>query len=823
MVTGSRIERKKYQTSQPTKPRKRGTGSKEFIKRILFGLVTFAFLLILGGALLFGYYAMKAPELAPEDLRGQISSKIYDREGNLIKELGSQNRDLMTVEEIPDNLKMAVIAIEDARFYQHHGIDPIRIAGALVANLKAGGVAQGGSTITQQLIKLSVFSTDFKDQTIERKAQEAWLALRLEQTYTKDEILTMYLNKLFYSNNTYGAKTATKLFFGKNLDQLTIGEAALLAGIPQAPTEYDPYNFPDKAKQRRDLVLKVMYDRKMISQEDYQKYTSQTIESMLTPIKKSTLNENDLVIDSYLDMVAREVKEKMNINIFTDGVEVYTNLNMPAQQHIYNLVNNDSTIPFPNDQMQTAISIIDVNNGEVQAVIGGRKQDVMFGHNRATASNRSVGSTMKPLADYGPAFEYLNYSTGTMVEDEEYKYSSGLPIRNYDYQFKGKMTIREALVGSRNIPALKTLQKVGLDNAYAFLQKLDINITNDGKKQLVEANAIGGEISPVKLSAAYGAISNGGKYHAPFTVKKVITSAGTVKEFESPASQAMKDSTAYMLLDILKGVPGEFAPEANIENLHHAGKSGTTNYTDEQMAKFGLSDQDYVAPDSWFVGITPQYSVATWVGYDNPFKDKNYLSLEETKISQLLYADSMKFMMKDLPDTDWVRPSSVSEVEIEKYTDPIMLPGPYTPSNMRSKELFVKGKEPSGQSTSYGRVLNMPTGFDANYNEKTKSIDAVWGSASDSGQFELSINGTVVYTGRNTSFSFPVSEDGQYVLKLRMIDGNSSSDYLVVNLDISTESTTSSSESESSNNSNQSESGSNQGQPENSTESPSGN
>ena len=805
MVTGSRVERKKYQKnnrrSTNRKPQKNNNKqtARKWIKRAVILLITLFFLALMAGGGLFAYYAMNAPEITESDLRGQISSKIYDREGTLIKELGGQNRDLMTPEEIPEVLKDAVLAIEDARFYSHKGVDPIRIVGSALANLQAGEITQGGSTITQQLVKLSVFSTDFQDQTLERKAQEAWLSLGLEQEYTKDEILTMYLNKMFYSNNTYGVKTAAKNFFGKNIQDINLAEAALLAGIPQAPSDYDPYSFPEDAKDRRDLVLAVMLDRNLINQTQYDESINTSIDSMLVPLNTNSLAEYDLTIDSYLDIVSQEVQEKMNLNIFTDGVEVFTNLDMAAQEKLYETVNSNNSVIFPNDRVQTAVSIIDVETGQLIAVIGGRNQEVAFGLNRANTGNRSVGSTIKPLIDYGPAFEYLNYSTATTIVDEPYTYSSGVTLNNFDFDHQGQMTLREALAGSRNVPALKLLQEVGMDNAYAFLQKLNINITNDkNNRELVESNAIGGEMTPIQLSAAYAAISNNGEFIAPFTVNRVVTAAGTVQEFTSTPRQAMKDSTAYMLVDILKGVPGPFAATAQIDGLHHAGKTGTTDYGATELEALGLNNGTYAARDGWYAGITPKYSIAAWVGYDDPMVAGNQLTLDDTRIPQAIYAEMMSFMMRGTTNTDWVKPDSVVAVEIEKYSNPIQLPGPYTPAEMRSTELFVKGSEPTQQSLSYGRYMNPPAWFDANYDEESKQILAQWGALTDNGAFELSLNGVVIYTGTGTSFAVPAEGDGEYVLRLRIVDGNSSSDTLVVTLTLTTTSEeTDSSESES--------------------------
>lgn len=784
MATGSRVERKKYQKKHHHPKRKSG-----WLKKTLMVLVAIMIIGLISGGGLFTYYALSAPKITTQDLQGQVASKLYDREGQLIKSLGGQNRDRMQADEIPTVLKEAVLAIEDSRFYSHQGVDPIRIIGALVANLKAGGIEQGGSTITQQLVKLSVFSTKFEDQTLERKAQEAWLAIQLEREYSKDQILTYYLNKLFYSNNVYGAKTAAKVFFGKDLADITLAEAALLAGIPQAPSQYDPYAFPDQAQKRRDLVLQVMLDKEVISQSDYQAAINTPIDASLQPLDDANLSEKDLMIDAYLDVVAQEVQDKMNLNVYTDGLEVYTNLDLDMQEHLYQTVHNQFSTIFPNDDMQTAVSIVDVDNGQLYAVIGGRNQKVAMGLNRAATLNRSVGSTIKPLSAYGPAIEYLNYSTGQYVVDEPYKYTSGTELFNYDMTYKGKQTLREALVGSRNIPAVKTLQKVGLDQAYSFLQKMDINILNNNQRELVEANAIGGEISPIQLAAAYAAISNYGVYHQPYTVNKIITQAGTQQTFESQGRQAMKDSTAYMLIDMLKGVPGHFATGVSVPGVYQAGKTGTTNYTDEQKLQAGIAQSTYAAPDAWYAGISPQFAIATWVGYDNPLEPGHFISAAETTIPQQVYSEMMTYIMQNIPNTDWVQPDSVERVEIEKYTDPIMKPSPATPSHYRSMELFIKGTQPQQISQNF-RIINPPTGFTADYNEETQEIEAQWDALQTAGTFELSLDGQVVYTGTETEFKVPAPAPGQYELGLRILEGSLASDTLIITFDLTLESET---------------------------------
>lgn len=796
MATGSRVERKKYHKFNQKKANPRPKRNIWYwVKRIFLIALTLGIILLIAGTGLFTYYAMSAPEVSKADLTGQVSSKVYDNQGQLVKTLGGQNRDLLKADQIPSILQDAILAIEDARFMSHKGVDPIRILGALVANLKSGDIRQGGSTITQQLVKLSVFSTKFEDQTLERKAQEAWLALQVEQNYSKEEILTLYLNKLFYSNNTYGAKTAAKTFFGKDIQDINLAEAALLAGIPQAPTQYDPYIYPENAQKRRDLVLQVMLQRNLISQEDYDQAVEIPVSDMLQDLSDQGLSKTDLIIDAYIDVVAQEVQDKLKLNVYTDGLEIHTNLDLDAQTHLYETVHNQHGQIFPNDQMQTAVSIINVDNGQLVALLGGRNQEVVMGLNRTTTLNRSIGSTMKPIADYGPAIEYLNYSTGQTIIDEPYTYSSGVELYNFDQNYKGKMTLREALVGSRNIPALKLLQEVGLDQAYSFLQKMDINITNNNQRELVESNAIGGEITPIQLSAAYATIANYGSYHRPYTVNKVITQAGTVQEFQAQSRQVMKDSTAYMLIDMLKGVPGVFAEQAVIDSLYHAGKTGTTNYTNQQRQEIGINIDSYAAPDTWYAGFTPQYAIATWVGYDNPMQLGNQLTFQDSLIPQRIYKEMILYLMKDIPIVDWEKPSSVESIEIEKYTQPLLKPSPYTPAHMRSMELFVKGSQPSQVSQAY-RILEPPVAFTADYNEETQEIEAQWQAlpSTSHGHFEVTLNGNLVYSGTETEFKVSAPAPGKYQLGLRIVEDDLASDQLVISFDLSIEVTTTSTE-----------------------------
>ncbi|MFY9902621.1 MAG: PBP1A family penicillin-binding protein [Trichococcus sp.] len=703
-------------------------------KKIIFGVLALGMIGLASGAGLFFYYVSSAPELTEEKLVGTVASTILDADGNEIKEIGGndQNRTLVIPEEIPQVLKDAIVSIEDQRFYDHNGVDPIRIIGALFANLQQGGISQGGSTITQQLIKLSYFSTSSEDQTLERKAQEAWMSMQLEREYTKDEILAFYINKVYMSNNVYGMGTAAEYFYGKSITDVTLAEAATLAGMPQAPSLYDPITNAVDTQARRDLVLDMMVENEKITVEESTE--AKTVQIQGSIIDHSGDVNTSLVIDPYIQLVIDEVTEKTGLDVYEGGLTITTNIDMDAQQRLYDIVNTYDYIEFPDDLLQTGVSMVDVNTGAIQAVIGGRNQNVQLGLNRASTLERSIGSTMKPLAVYGPAIEYLDYSTGTLVVDEEYSYSDGSEINNYDNKYKGDQTVREALVDSRNIPALKTFQEVGADNAFSFLKKLGITITNDDQEYLVESNAIGGEATPIELSAAYAAFANGGTYYEPYTVQSVTTSDGEEFTFEPTGTEAMKESTAYMITDMLKDVITEgTAKNAQISGLPQAGKTGTTNYTDDELAAVGGTNVPYAAPDAWFAGYSTSYSISVWVGYDNSKEYGNFLDYQTQSLTRDIYRELMSYVSEDTDYADWTMPASVSQVSMEKYTDPIMKPGPNTPSSLIATELFVKGTEPTSTSKKYGVTLLAPSGLKASYNTDKDELTIEWDKYSASG------------------------------------------------------------------------------------------
>ena len=624
-------------------------------------LTVFIAAIMLGGGL-FLYYVSKAPALSESKLVATTSSKIYDSKNELIADLGSERRVNAQANEIPTELVNAIVSIEDHRFFSHRGVDTIRILGASLRNLRGGGGLQGGSTLTQQLIKLTYFSTSTSDQTLSRKAQEAWLAVQLEQKATKQEILTYYINKVYMSNGNYGMQTAAQNYYGKDLKDLSLPQLALLAGMPQAPNQYDPYSHPEAAQERRDLVLSEMKGQGYITAEQYEKAINTPITDGLQSLKSA--NSYPPYMDNYLKEVIDQVEQETGYNLLTTGMEVYTNVDPAVQQRLWDIYNTDEYVNYPDDELQVASTIVDVTNGKVIAQLGARHQssNVSFGMNQAVETNRDWGSTMKPITDYAPALEYDIYdSTASIVHDVPYNYpGTNTPVYNWDKSYFGNITLQYALQQSRNVTAVETLNKVGLDRAKTFLNGLgidypDMHYANAISSNTTESNKKYGASSE-KMAAAYAAFANGGIYHKPMYINKIIFSDGSSKEFSDSGTRAMKETTAYMMTEMMKTVLTYGTGRgAYLSWLPQAGKTGTSNYTDDEIEKY-IKNSGYVAPDEMFVGYTRKYSMAVWTGYSNrltPIVGDGFY------VAAKVYRSMMTYLSTDDHPGDWTMPEGL--------------------------------------------------------------------------------------------------------------------------------------------------------------------
>ena len=735
-----RLQEAKNKNKEPKKEKQNKTkkSGKQIAKRIFLTLIALAIVMMIGGAITFAVMVKDAPKLDEATLKDSISSTFYDANGEEIAKVGAVNRDYVNYEDIPDLVKNAFIATEDARFFKHHGIDPIRLGGAVVANFQNGFGAEGASTITQQVVKNFFFNQPQK--TLSRKAQEAWLAIQLERKYSKEQIFEMYVNKIFMSENMSGVKTAAKTYFDKELDELTLPEAAMLAGMPQAPNAYNPFNNPERAEKRKNVVLSLMHQHGYITKAEMEEAQKVNIKTLV--LSKDKRKNTDLPYDSFIKEAIAEIEEKYpDVNVYTDGLSIQTTLNKKAQDYVDKIMYENEIVPFPDDKFQAGITLLDTKTGGILAIGGDRDPDVKFGFNYATEQKRQPGSTIKPILDYGPAIEYLKWGTYHTLVDKATTYSDGTPIGNWDNQYMGSLTMREALARSRNIPALEAFKEVGADKAQEFAKNIGIEL-----KEVYESASIGGispGISSLELAGAYSAFGNEGVYNKPHAIKSFTLKDGTKINMEPEPEAAMQDYTAFLITDMLKDVVSSSygtGSYANVSGLPIAGKTGTTNYTDQELAEYNIPTSKAV-PDAWFAGYTTNFTMAVWTGYESR---KNYIAPGmDQKIAQQIFSHVMEYISEDVETEDFKQPDSVETVKIEKGTYPARLASAYTPSSQILTEYAVKGNILNQVSQKYDKP-DAPSGVNASYSKDSDEIKLSWKYGSKKGvtfQVNVSVDG----------------------------------------------------------------------------------
>ena len=692
-------------------------------KYAFIGLLTFFVICVIAGGGLFAYYVSSVPKLTENKLQSTNSSRIYDGNGSLIADLGSEKRESASTDEIPIILVNAITSIEDKRFFTHRGIDVYRIMGAAINNLRHNST-QGGSTLDQQLIKLAYFSTNTSDQTLKRKSQEIWLSLQMERQYTKQEILTFYVNKVYMGNGYYGMKTAAKSYFGKELGDLSVAQAALLAGIPQAPTQYDPYTNPDAAKERRNTVLNEMYEDKNISKEEYVQAKATDISDGLLPLTNKASYEPYL--DNYIKQVIEQVSTEANADIYSAGLDVYTNLDPDIQKYIWNVYNSNDYIAYPDDKFQVASTIIDVTNGRVVAQLGSRHQDenIALGTNQAVQTDRDWGSTMKPITDYAPAIEKRVYTnTGTTVYDTPYNFpGTSTPVYNWDRKYYGSISLTYAIQQSRNVTAVKALQATGLDYAQSFLKDLGIEYPEMFYSNAISSSTTSSDpkygASSEKMAAAYASFANGGTYYKPSYIKSIKFEDGSTKSYDSKGVEAMSPQTAYMMNSMLKQVlTGGTATEAYVPGTINAGKTGTSNYSDDeyyQVQKESGVYADFIVPDETFVGYNTKYAMAIWTGYENR---KTPLYGSDLNIAKQIYGLTSRYLnqMYGAGSKDFDMPSGVynngSYVFLTGSSTSNVYTGSLGTSSSSSSSDY--GKSSDSSSSDYGKSSDSSSSQDS--------------------------------------------------------------------------------------------------------------
>ncbi len=654
------------------KKKKRNT--KKLILQIIGGLVIAAALMLMLGLGMFIYYAWKAPSFNESSLRDQLPTKIYDKNDNLATVLYmGQKRESVKFADIPDEMRDAVLATEDNRFYEHGALDFKRLTGAVFKNVTKGFGSQGASTLTQQVVKRS-FLTDKK--SIERKAQEAYLSYRLEQEYSKNDIFEMYMNKIYYSDGIYGVKTAAQYYFNKDLSDLTLAESAYLAGLPQIPNSYNIYDHPEAAEKRKDTVLYLMNRHNRITKEEMEKAQSEDLSANLverTTADRQNIEQNDPQYASYVNIIKEEIKnnkefkgESIN-DILTSGLDIYTNMDMNAQQTLQN--NVDNLTAYKNKYNQTGVTILDTKTGGLAAISGGRNYQDVVDRNQATDPH-AVGSTIKPILSYGPIIEKEQWPTDHKIEDESEYDINGNTFKNYDTQNHGIVTMRDALRKSYNIPALKAFEvaknEAGSDAPYNFAKDLGLKYPS---KTLGPAEALGGgasEFSTKQMAAAFSAFGNGGQYNEAHAIRKIVTQDDETIKFSHRSEKVMEDYTAYMITDMLKDVfePYGTAYGTGIPGLNMAAKTGTSTYADETYKEYNLPTD--AAKDVWITGYTPQYTMSVWMGFTKLAEngENSFIGHNEQVLPQILYKNVMT-AISPIDGTDFEKPASVTDVGSE--------------------------------------------------------------------------------------------------------------------------------------------------------------
>ena len=657
-------------------------------------------ILIIGiiSIILFGvfmiYITINAPKFDTSKLNKNEVTIIYDKDGNQIAKLGSEMREKVKYDELPQVLVDAIIATEDSRFYQHNGFDAPRFLKASLGQLTGHSDAGGASTLSMQVIKNSFTSTESSGvKGIIRKFTDIYLAIfKLEKNYSKEEIIEFYVNNHFLVGNIYGVQEASREYFGKDVGDLNLSEASILAGMFKSPNFYRPNVNPKNATARRDTVLYLMNKHGYITKAEYDMARSIPVDSLTTEQSIATTSE----YQAYIDTVVEEVEEKYNVNAYTAPLLIYTNMDKSKQDAV-NDVMNGKTYNWINDKVQGAAAVLDSGTGKILAIGGGRNKSGANTFNYATQLNRQPGSTAKPLFDYGPGIEYNNWSTYgfqngddnyKLFEDAPYSYSNGQSIKNWDGGYFGSITMRRALSTSRNIPALKAFQMVDNSKIQEFVTSLGIE-PEVSKGKINEAHSIGAftGVSPLKMSAAYAAFSNGGYYNEPYSVSKIVfRDTGKTEEHKTKPKQVMSDATAYMISSILKDVSITGGKPANV-----AAKTGTTNYDDNTMSRYHLPSD--AIPDSWVVGYTNKTVIGMWYGYD--FIDSEYClrNLPATIQKDKLFL-ALANGVFDKKAEDFKMPDSVVKASIG---------GSY--------EYFKKGHEPKNGSEEAPTKLDTPSGL----------------------------------------------------------------------------------------------------------------
>ena len=609
------------------------------------------------------------------------TSIIYDGQSDMVTRLhGVQDRTWVSISELQPSTVYAFISAEDARFFEHEGVDIIRIAGAIVADIKAGSYVQGASTISQQLIKLSHLTSE---KTISRKAEEAALAYEMERQYSKEDILEMYLNYVYFGGGYYGIEAAAKGYFGVHASDLTLDQSAMLAGILKSPSGYAPHINYAASINRRNNILRLMRDYGYIT-DDEKKQASAGRPTILH-------DKREEYSGYYTDAVTKSAAALMGITVdelIRGGYSIYSAMDSDIQHYCEEMFKNGEL--FPAEDSEAAIVVLEPSTGMVVAMVGGRSYTGGISFNRATDIRRQPGSVIKPVIAYAPAFEYLNYTAADMILDEETTFADYTPS-NYGNKYYGWVTVREAVTKSLNVPAVKTLSEVGVGRAKDFAKRCGIEFDDTDDSLALALGGFTYGVSPLQIAGAYSCFASGGIYNTPTLIKKITDRNGlTVYEYRQDSRRVMSEANAYILTSMLKSVVTEgTGHRLNTLDIPIAGKTGTV----------GLANGNR---DAWMAGYTPEYTAVVWQGYDSDRLGLLPSSATGGTYPALMLYELFNHIYPDGRSGDFERPESVKQYSIDAKTlkkqHKVVLANAMTPQSSRVTEYFTEETAPEDVS-----------------------------------------------------------------------------------------------------------------------------
>lgn len=690
-----------------TKPPKK----KSPMRRFLWIVGILVFLIIAGaGCGFIGATMSDLPEVA--NVKPAASSQIYDVHGNLITTVhATENRLPVKLSQVPKDLQNAFIATEDNRFYSHHGVDPIGIMRAIWVNIAHDGVAEGGSTITQQLAR-NAFLT--QDRTLKRKIMEAMLAIRIEQYYTKQEILEMYLNQIYFGQGAYGVQAAAHVYFGKNVQDLDLAQSAMLAGLPQSPNYYSPLTNYKAGKARQAVVLGQMVKYDYIDQATADKAKDEDLGLR----EKSEAAHSDNNASYFIDYVISEIAEKYGDDaVYKDGLKIYTTIDMKAQdaavQAMHNLPNfytDDKGLTQP----QGALIAINPHNGYIVAMVGGRGDDSF---NRAVLAERQPGSAFKPFVYLAAIQDGM--TPGTVMDDKKIEFNGWSP-KNYEGTYSGQMTLRYALQHSVNTIAVQLADAVGMRKVLNLASSLGITTLDDSKDNNLAA-ALGGltnGVKPIDMAVAYGTLANGGVKVKPVAITKIVDRNGQVVEENSTEEQRVVDPKyAYVITNML-------------ESVMSGGTGGGASIGRPAAGKTGTTDE---SKDAWFVGYTPDLVAAVWMGDDYGIETLD--GITGGTVPAVIWRDFMSQALNamEIPASDFTVPPGAASIANQGYA-PV---APKVDSKAKDKDKDKKDAKDKDDATVESTDNSAESSSDSDSSKSgSGSSRSSGGGASKSGKSE---------------------------------------------------------------------------------------